>query len=84
MYDGKLTGRLSAQQQLSGKLAELNNISGILYLPQSIIDDSGSKDYDLLNNKPKINNHELRSGENSLEEIGIALSSITAINQLFT
>lgn len=41
-------------------------------------------DYDELTNKPCINEHELRGGENTLEEIGIALSSITAINRLFT
>lgn len=43
-----------------------------------------TNDYNQLSNRPKINNHLLRGGENSLAQLGIGLSSNTAINRLFS
>lgn len=42
-----------------------------------------STSYIDINNKPKINEHELRGGENTLSEIGIGRSSTSAIDRLF-
>lgn len=47
------------------------------------ITDSGPKDYDRLKNRPSINEHVLIGGENSLESIGIGLSSNQEIAKLF-
>ena len=43
----------------------------------------GVKDYGRLSNKPTINEHELRAGENTLEEIGIGLASALDVINLF-
>jgi hypothetical protein len=43
-----------------------------------------SNSYADIDNKPRINEHELRSGENALVEIGIARSSNSAVDRLFT
>ena len=44
----------------------------------------GTNDYNQLSNRPKINSHLLRGGENSLAQLGIGLSSNTAFNRLFS
>lgn len=41
------------------------------------------RDYSILSNKPAINEHELRAGENTLNEIGIGLASAESITNLF-
>lgn len=43
----------------------------------------GTKDYDRLQNRPSINEHVLVGGENSLESIGIGLTSNQEIAKLF-
>lgn len=42
------------------------------------------KNYDLLNNRPAINEHLLVGGENSLEELGIGRANNTDITRLFS
>lgn len=44
---------------------------------------NGTDTYDDLADKPHINEHELRAGENTLKEIGIGLATNTDINNLF-
>lgn len=43
----------------------------------------GTRDYNHLINKPKINSHELVGGENTLAQIGIGRSTNQAIDRLF-
>lgn len=42
------------------------------------------KNYDLLNNRPSINEHLLVGGENTLEELGIGRATNTDITRLFS
>lgn len=45
---------------------------------------SGEMDYDVLLNKPAINEHVLVGGENSLDDIGIGLARTADINRIFS
>lgn len=71
----QLRGRLSATEQLGGRLSEIDKISGMLYIPRVIIHGGegvpGDGNYANLYNKPAINWHTLRAGNNTLQEIGI-------------
>ena len=45
--------------------------------------EQGTKDYNRLINRPKINSHELVGGENTLAQIGIGRSTNRAVDRLF-
>lgn len=45
--------------------------------------DRGTTDYNLLRNRPSINEHVLTGGENTLESLGIGRASMADINRLF-
>ena len=48
-----------------------------------VIDRGGTNDYNLLRNRPSINDHVLTGGENTLESLGIGRASMADINRLF-
>lgn len=48
-----------------------------------VIDRGGTTDYNLLRNRPSINEHVLTGGENTLESLGIGRASMADINKLF-
>ena len=48
-----------------------------------VIDRGGTTDYNLLRNRPSINEHVLTGGENTLESLGIGHASMADINKLF-
>ena len=50
---------------------------------QVVTERSAVTSYQELANKPSINEHVLRSGENTLDELGIGLARNTAIDRLF-
>ena len=50
---------------------------------ERVVNGGGTRDYSRLNNKPAIDNHELRAGNNTLEEIGVqVLSNMDLFNIL--
>lgn len=74
-----LRGTLSTNKVLTPKLQSVQTLSPKLTVPRTVYEN----DYTNLRNKPAINEHELRAGDNTLEEIGIGRSSNTAIDNLF-
>lgn len=48
-----------------------------------VIERGGTTDYNLLRNRPSINEHVLTGGENTLESLGIGRASMADINRLF-
>lgn len=54
------------------------------YIPGvKVIERGGTTDYNLLRNRPSINEHILTGGENTLESLGIGRASMADINRLF-
>lgn len=74
-----LSGTLSTNNVLHAELQSVNTLRSRLTVPRTVYENN----YANLRNKPAINEHELRAGDNTLEEIGIGKSSNTAINNLF-
>lgn len=77
--DARLSGTLSPAYEINGKLHSADRIGGVLSTPRSVVET----DYSRLSNKPAINDHELRDGNNMLDELGIGVARNTDIDRLF-
>ena len=76
---GTLSGHLSPEQHLTGTLVAGQTLRGKLTSYQVV-----RMDYAPAVNKPRINEHELRAGENTLLEIGLDTCKFTDIDALFS
>lgn len=75
----KLTGSLSPKKNLSGSLSQTKSLEGSLSLPRSI---EGTSDYEMLDNKPKIETVTL-IGDKTFEDLGLSeLTGTDLINIL--
>lgn len=70
---------IASSEKITGKLQKVETLESVLTIPHVV----SESDYVNITNKPCINEHELNSGENSLVELGIGLTTNTAINRLF-
>ena len=80
LADGTLRGRLTSDGALRGQLNSVGTLRGSLTTPQVI---QREMDYEQATNKPAINEHVLRAGENTLQEIGLDSCSFSDIDALF-
>ena len=83
LTDGTLQGRLASEAVLAGQLSANETLRGELSTPQIIREYTSELDYRLMLNKPHINEHMLRAGENSLAELGLDVCEFSAIAALF-
>ena len=81
LIDGTLRGRLAQDHTLHGQLNSGGTLRGGLTTPQVI---QREMDYEMASNKPAINEHVLRAGENTLQEIGLDTCSFDDIDALFS
>ena len=84
MYDIVHVKMKASSSNVNVKMGVSSNNAVIrLASTDRVIASSGTSDYDKLKNKPAINEHELRGGNNTLEEIGVtSLSNMDLINIL--
>ena len=86
----KITGKLFKTPVLTGAISQPNVLVGQLTNPAKTLNgivaigvQGGEVSYSMLQDKPSINEHQLISGENTLRQIGIGLSTNRAIDRLF-
>lgn len=83
LIDGTLRGSLSKTPTLTGRMSSAGTLRGALTTPQIIREYTSELDYQVMLNKPHINEHLLRAGDNSLEELGIGVCAFEDISALF-
>lgn len=81
-----IIGTLKIPELITRKITKPKTLKGVISVPYGGYTGSGGEgvgDYTILSNKPKINDHQLSSGNNSLQDLGIGLSTNRAIDRLF-
>lgn len=76
-----MNGRLQVNGILKGWLAGVDGMRGNLSTPPAFYEKYPN--YEGARNKPAINEHELRSGNNELSEIGIDVCPFEDIDTMF-
>ena len=80
-----IIGTLKIPELITRKITKPKTLKGVISVPYGGYTSGGETigDYTILFNKPKINDHQLASGNNSLQDLGIGLSTNRAIDRLF-
>ena len=80
-----IIGTLKIPELITRKITKPKTLKGVISVPYGgyTSGGEGTSDYTVLFNKPKINDHQLNSGNNSLQDLGIGLSTNRAIDRLF-
>lgn len=79
LIDENIVGLIPKPNEITANIIPMGEVKGGL----STTTGARISDYERLKNKPAINEHELRGGENTLAEIGLGLTTNTAILSLF-